>query len=67
MSAEPEETSDWQGLVCPYCEYLDRDAFELARDGSSGETECKQCDRKFEWSIETYTTYCGKPIAKEGE
>lgn len=67
MSGQHEETSDWQGLVCPYCEYLDRDAFELARDGDSGETECKSCDRKFEWSIETYTTYYGKPIAKEGE
>ena len=65
MSAEPEETSDWQGLVCPYCEYLDRDAFELERDASNGETECKSCDRKFEYSIETTTTYHAQPIAKE--
>lgn len=64
---EPEETSNDEGVVCPYCGTLDRDAWELLGDSECGETECDSCEREFRWSTFTQTTYYGKPIAKEGE
>jgi len=67
VGAEPEETADERGLVCPYCGTLDRDAGELIGDSECGETECGTCEREFRWSTFTQTTYFGYPIAKEGE
>jgi len=66
MSAEPEDTADEEGLVCPYCQKMDRDAWEMAKDADSGETECIHCNREFRWSTYTSITYFGYPIRKEG-
>ena len=69
MSAEPEETSSEEGLICPYCGHLETAAFELERDGASGgEVECAGCERSFLWVVSWSSTYYGQPLPdrKEG-
>ncbi|MFB5249661.1 hypothetical protein ACE38F_04575 [Bacillus mycoides] len=35
------------GLECPYCQYVDHDAFEL--EGNEGTTECRCCDSEIKY------------------
>jgi transcription elongation factor Elf1 len=67
VSAEPEETSSEEGLICPYCGQTDLDAWELQNGSECGETDCGSCGREFRWSTYTSITYYGKPMKKEGE
>ena len=66
MSA-PELTRIKDGIVCPHCGRLNRDAWEWIGEKECGEAECGRCERPYKWSVYHETTYTAKPIAKEGE
>lgn len=60
---KPEETYNREGVICPYCGYLDRDSWELGDGGEGcGETECGQCEKEFTWSRSFSVTYRGIPL-----
>ncbi|MEJ1517794.1 hypothetical protein R3O67_31945 [Bacillus cereus] len=49
LNAEPEdEVSNHDGLKCPYCNYVDYDAFDLEQD--EDETECANCNSHIKYA-----------------
>ena len=62
-------TNDTEGLKCPYCGYLDRDAYELFHgfDEDGQEIKCGSCDKTF-WSTRSIRiTYYGAPAVEDQE
>lgn len=57
---EVEETSE-EEFTCPYCGYVDEDAFELPDDG---EIDCPQCHSKIKYQREVTVTYNVEPVEK---
>lgn len=48
LNAEPEdEVSNHDGLECPYCNYVDYDAFEL--EENEDDTECVTCNSQIKY------------------
>lgn len=63
---EPDYTYNSDGLECPYCGYIDRDAWELGDCNSEcGETECNSCGEDIIWIRSVSTSYLGKPKLKK--
>ncbi|PDZ94835.1 hypothetical protein CON36_31685 [Bacillus cereus] len=49
LNAEPEdEVSNHDGLKCPYCSYVDYDAFDLEQD--EDDTECANCNSHIKYA-----------------
>ncbi|MCU7667698.1 hypothetical protein [Bacillus thuringiensis] len=49
LNAEPEdEVSSHDGLKCPYCNYVDYDAFELEKNKAV--TECANCNSQIKYA-----------------
>lgn len=57
---EVEETND-EDFICPYCGYIDRDAFEL---DDEGEKKCGRCNSKIRYHREVYVKYVVEPIER---
>lgn len=57
---DPEEIYD-DNFICPFCEYVDDDAFELADEG---ETECPSCSSKIKYAREVSVNYTTIPVKK---
>ena len=60
MSDEDETCSD-DGLACPYCQYLHREAYKYITD-TTHKTECEGCGKAFLCYTQTTVTYCGVPL-----
>lgn len=57
----PDDTYNDEGLECPYCYDINRDAWEMGEPGEyEGETECCGCGKDFFWSRILTVTYKGK-------
>lgn len=56
---EPEEQSDYEDFICPYCGYHEQDSWECDKDEEL-DIECSRCGKEYtaiaEISI-TYNTY----------
>lgn len=57
---EPEEEYDGD-FKCPYCSYINYDAFELEDEG---ETKCGRCGSEVEYSREVSISYSVSPKRK---
>lgn len=46
--------------VCPYCKYVEQDAWEWGDRGETGETDCASCGKSYRWTQHvsvTWSTY----------
>lgn len=57
----PQEHSGTDNIVCPYCDYVHRDSWEIGSRDESGAMFCHGCNKAFLWSRYTQTTYSSKP------
>jgi transcription elongation factor Elf1 len=58
---EEIDTRYTRDLVCPYCGHVETDSWEMAAggvDGDVGTTNCGECDREYEYTINVDITYC---------
>ena len=60
MGAEEIDTDYTRQLVCPYCGHVETDSWEIAAgggDGDVGTTNCGECGREYEYTINVDITY----------
>lgn len=50
-------------IVCPYCGCEFGDSWDI--DGDSGELECYECEKEFEYHRHIEVTYCTYKITEE--
>jgi transcription elongation factor Elf1 len=52
-------------LTCPYCGHVETDSWEIAaggEDGDIGQTNCGECNREYEYTINVDITYSSNKI-----
>lgn len=56
------ETNEKDVIKCPWCGFIDGDAWERQDEGKD---ICGQCGKAFRWSRHTAITYTATPISIE--
>lgn len=60
LELNPEETLYESDFICPYCKYVEHDAWELRED--DGEYQCGSCGSEMKYERHHEVTYSIEPV-----
>lgn len=65
MTEAPEETRDGAEIICPWCGYRHRDAWEMVDyNERSIDGECEECEKPIRYHVYVSHTYICEPITE---
>lgn len=74
MATQPDDIDHWHTdeLVCPYCGWISRDSWEVARtagsdDSGTAECEAEDCGKTFKFRVDTTIEYTTERMPDHAE